>query len=132
MSAVPRQTRHSQTVLDAIDLGRQVKDPRIQEAVAVLRKSDGPWDLRLIAARLNISSSYFRHLFKTEIGISPARYMRLVRFVKARELFQGSFLSVKEVMVILGFADPSHFVRDYKALFRQTPSQTKATASRSQ
>jgi transcriptional regulator GlxA family with amidase domain len=49
---------------------------------------------------------------------------------KSKELLETTFLSVKEIMVAVGFADLSHFVRDYKQQFGETPSQTRASAQR--
>jgi len=78
-----------------------------------------------IAADLNLSSSRFRHLFKQELGLSPKRYLKLTRLNRAKKLLENSFLRVKEITTVLGVNDVSHFVRDYKAFYRQTPSQTR-------
>jgi transcriptional regulator GlxA family with amidase domain len=40
-------------------------------------------------------------------------------------LLKSSFLTIKEVAVRVGVNDVSHFVRDYKALFGQTPSEAR-------
>lgn len=45
---------------------------------------------------------------------------------RARQLLLNSFLSVKEIAGVVGINDISHFVRDYKALYGQTPSQTRS------
>jgi len=81
-----------------------------------------------IAARLHISSSYLRHLFKNEVGMAPTHYIKVLRLSKAKELLENTFLSVKEVMAEVGFSDLSHFVRDYKQQYGETPSQTRASA----
>ena len=80
-----------------------------------------------IANRLNLSPSRFRHLFTAQLGVSPSQYLRQARLQYAWKLFGVSSLSVKEVAVIVGFNDVSHFVRDYKAAYRQTPGQTRKT-----
>ena len=41
-----------------------------------------------------------------------------------------TFLRVKEVAASVGWNDVSHFVRDYKATYRQTPSQTRSLSYR--
>jgi len=78
-----------------------------------------------IAVCLNLSTSRFRHLFKEELGISPNHYLKIVRLEGAKELLENSFLRVKEITALVGSNDVSHFVRDYKAFFGETPSQTR-------
>jgi AraC family transcriptional regulator of arabinose operon len=82
-----------------------------------------------IAAVLNLSPSRFRHLFKRETGMSVRHYQKLVRMEQARELLKNSFLQVKEIAAALSIGDISHFTRDYKALYTQTPSQTRASSA---
>jgi transcriptional regulator GlxA family with amidase domain len=107
-------------------------DRRVQKALELLqqRSIGGPIRLAEIAAAVHISSSHLRHLFKREIGISAAHYVKLLRLWRAKELLETSFFSVKEVMSAVGFNDFSHFVREYKATFGQTPSETRPSFSR--
>jgi transcriptional regulator GlxA family with amidase domain len=109
------------------DLTAKTADPRVQLAVKLLRRNAMAPAVRIkeIAATLHISNSHLRHLFKKEVGMSPTHYIRVVRLQKAKDLLENSFLSVKEVMSAVGMSDPSHFVRDYKAKFGETPSQTR-------
>jgi AraC-like DNA-binding protein len=99
-------------------------DPRICRALELLRETR---TVRVgqIASSLNLSESHFRHLFKQELGLSPTQYVKIVRLDQARELLTSSFLTIKEVAVQVGVNDISHFMRDYKALFGQTPSETR-------
>jgi transcriptional regulator GlxA family with amidase domain len=79
----------------------------------------------LIASSLNLSQSRLRSIFKKHAGISFARYVKLVRLHQARSLLQQTTLSVKQVMTHVGLADHSHFARDYKTLFGESPSNTR-------
>lgn len=104
-------------------------DFRIQLAVMELRKhrfSSGV-QIKEIAAGLHISSSHLRHLFKKELGIAPAHYLKALRLQAAKELLETTFLSVKEVMAAVGLTDLSHFVRDYKKHHGETPSQSRSS-----
>lgn len=101
-------------------------DWRVRFAIELMtRKPASP--VRDIASRLNLSQSRLRHLFTAELGVSPSQYLRRSRLEYARDLFGASSLSVKEVAVIVGFNDVSHFVRDYKAAYGQTPGQARQT-----
>lgn len=105
------------------------RDPRVLRALELFEKN-APAHVSDVAADLNLSPSRFRHLFKQELGLSPKHYLKLTRLKQAKKLLENSFLRVKEVTTIVGANDVSHFSRDYKALYRQTPSQTRALLAR--
>lgn len=102
-------------------------DLRIERAVALIdtQAITTTTELRKLAADLNLSCSRFRHLFARSIGISPVRYLKSVRLAKAKLLMQSSQLSVKQVMAAVGCSDLSHFVRDYKTTFGETPTESR-------
>ena len=76
-----------------------------------------------LAKDVNLSNSRLHQVFKEETGLSPAKYLRLLRMQQAKELLETSYLSVKEVMVRVGVTDESHFVRDFKKTFGCTPAK---------
>jgi AraC family transcriptional regulator of arabinose operon len=125
MHRTQRPSRSAKTIENARSV-RQLtaRDPRILRALELFQKSTSA-HVSDIAADLNLSSSRFRHLFKQELGLSPKRYLKLTRLNRAKKLLENSFLRVKEITTVLGVNDVSHFVRDYKAFYRQTPSQTR-------
>jgi AraC family transcriptional regulator of arabinose operon len=106
-------------------------DARVKEALAMMQANER-LEIGAIADVLNLSVSRFRHLFKIETGISVKRYQTRLRMARARELLEHSFLRVKEITVIVGISDVSHFTRNYKARYAQTPSQTRALSKHGQ
>jgi transcriptional regulator GlxA family with amidase domain len=105
-------------------------DPRITWAVAYMqRQMARPLTIVALAERVNLSPSRFRQLFVAQTGVSPASYLRAMRLRRARLLIERTFLSVKEVMALVGYNDPSHFSRDFKQLHGARPSELRATSS---
>jgi transcriptional regulator GlxA family with amidase domain len=76
-----------------------------------------------LSRAVNLSTSRLRHLFKEEAGVSPAQYVRLVRMRQARQLIESTFLTVKEVMSGVGVNDESHFTRDFKRYWGDSPTR---------
>jgi transcriptional regulator GlxA family with amidase domain len=76
-----------------------------------------------LARSLNLSASRLRHLFKSELGISPHRHLKAQRLQKAKELLETTFLNIEEVMLKVGIKDRSHFVKDFKKTYQYSPSQ---------
>lgn len=76
-----------------------------------------------LAAMVGLSPSRLHYLFKTELGTSPARYIRSLRLERAKNLLNSTHTSVKQVMIEVGVTDRSHFEREFKRLYGLTPSQ---------
>ena len=50
-------------------------DGRIQFALELICSSPD-YDLKSVAAKLNLSTSRLRHLFSAQIGLSPGQYIK--------------------------------------------------------
>jgi len=74
-----------------------------------------------LARSVNLSSSRMRHLFKEQVGMTPAQYLKMLRIKRARDLLEKSFLRLKEVISRVGLSDESHFVNDFKKIHGLPP-----------
>lgn len=81
--------------------------------------------LTSLARAFNLSASHLRHVIKKTTGMSYGRYIKTLRLRRARQLLQETFCSVKQVMSEVGFVDHSHFARDYKKEFGESPTETR-------
>ena len=99
-------------------------DARVQKVVTRLRAEfrEEP-SLDEMAQFVNLSQSRLRYLFKREIGMPPAHYLRAFRLERAKELLETTFLSVKVIISTIGANDQSHFIRQFKKSYGLTPAQ---------
>ncbi|HKR11409.1 MAG TPA: helix-turn-helix transcriptional regulator [Pyrinomonadaceae bacterium] len=74
------------------------------------------------AQSVNLSVWRLCHIFKSDVGMPPMRYLRLLRMERAKFLLESSFLSVKEIAYRVGLNDESHFVRDFKSTYGSSPA----------
>ena len=103
-------------------------DRRITWAAAYMQRHLAePIAIPALAARVKLSPSRFRHLFKEQIGLGPAQHLQSLRLRRARLLIERTFLTVKEVMVLVGYHDPSHFARDFRRAYEVAPSALRAS-----
>lgn len=104
---------------------------RVRDVVRYIGQSDLSFAPRMaeIAATIGISASRLRHLFKQAGGISISRYLKLVRLRRAHDMLSGGQVTVREAMAEIGMSDLSHFGRDYKSAFGETPRETRAVAA---
>lgn len=82
----------------------------------------GELSLTEFAQSVNLSVWRLCHIFKSNVGMPPIRYLRLLRMERAKLLLESSFLSVKEIAFRVGLNDESHFVRDFKSTYGFSPS----------
>ncbi len=74
-----------------------------------------------IAAMVNMSGSYFSHVFKKEEGISFVEYVYRVRMEHARYLLECSDLKVNEIADEVGIVNPNYFSTQFKKSVGQSP-----------
>lgn len=95
---------------------------RIAKAVERLRESfDQPLRIERLATEMGMSSSGFHHHFKAVTDMSPLQYQKQLRLQEARRLMVGENLDAASAGYRVGYEDPSHFSRDYKKLFGDSP-----------
>jgi transcriptional regulator GlxA family with amidase domain len=81
-----------------------------------------------MARFVDLSVSHLQHLFKNEIGQSPAHYVQVLRLSRAKELLESSSLTVKQIMLRVGTKDRSNFERRFKQTYKLTPVQYRKVA----
>lgn len=75
-----------------------------------------------LAARLNVSESYFRLLFKQYFSRSVVDYQNFVRMTHARDLLLNGKYPINEIARMVGFEDVYYFSRLYKKTLGHCPS----------
>ena len=71
-----------------------------------------------------LSKKQFERLFHSFVGINPKEYTRIVRFQKALAQMQhqaGKEINQAQIAYTSGYADQSHFIREFKKLCGYTP-----------
>ena len=71
-----------------------------------------------------LSKKQFERLFLSFVGINPKEYTRIVRFQKALAQMQhqaGKEINQAQIAYTSGYADQSHFIREFKKLCGYTP-----------
>ena len=99
-------------------------DARIVRARDVLQQQlASPWRVARLAALVDLSPSRFAHLFQAHVGMPPLRYLQQLRLERARVLLESTSTSVAAVMRSVGYADASHFSKDFRRRFGAGPRE---------
>jgi AraC-like DNA-binding protein len=91
---------------------------------------DAPLIIARLANSVHLSSPRFAHPFGRDVGVSLARFPGAWRLVRARLVIDRMFLSITEVLVLVGWNDPSHFSREFRRFDDLPPPAPTATRAR--
>ena len=76
----------------------------------------------IFTQQVAISQRQLERLYKTQVGMSPKHYARLMRIMAARlALKQKPAQSNTRLAIDLGFYDQAHFIREFTAVIGMTP-----------
>lgn len=70
-----------------------------------------------------LGKKQFERVFHHFIGMNPKEYARIVRFQKSLWSLQNKQNNYADIAYANGYADQSHFIREFKAYSGYTPSQ---------
>ena len=98
-------------------------DPRIRQAIALMKQDVmREFDIDALAHKTGLSRAHFFTLFQRNTQVTPQVYANVLRFEMAvKRLTQGRE-AVGDIAHDLGFSEPSHFARFFRAHLGITPS----------
>ena len=80
-------------------------------------------DAEELSAKLGLSYSWFRKVFKEYTGYSPAKYFQELKLRKAKQLLIESPLTIKEICYQLNYISTEHFFTVFKKQTGYTPTE---------
>lgn len=79
-----------------------------------------------LARAVGVSRRTLDASFRASVGVSPARFRKLLRLNHARRLIEGGHHSVASAASVSGLHHLGRFSRDYRMLFGELPSSTRS------
>lgn len=80
------------------------------------------WSAQMLAEKMNLSVSYFQHLYKEQFGVSPIADVINCRIEYAKYLLSSTNYSVKAISDELGYPSDIQFIQQFKTVTGQTPN----------
>lgn len=112
-------------------------DRRVFHIIQQVEENPGSdWNVRSMAANVNLTSSQISRLFSENLSMTPADFVRRVRHDRAVALLTDGFLSIKQISYSLGYRSSSHFSKEFRKRTGKTPlsfrkdSRCKRTATK--
>ena len=87
-----------------------------------------PWTNSLLAGMVDRHPVHVSRAFRERYGEPVGTFFRRLRLERCRELVAHGQADLAAVASAAGFADQSHFTREYKRIFGTTPGRERAAA----
>lgn len=109
----------------------QVQDMFLLELRDIVtdRMSDPDFSLTELREKMGVSRSQLQRKISALTGVSPNKYLRIIRLEKAKHTLLNTSKNISEVAYANGFNDPGYFGRVFKAEYGMTPLEWKAQQS---
>jgi AraC-like DNA-binding protein len=100
----------------------QQEDRIIEHSVHTMTAQLTGLQIRDLHSDYAISRRQYQRRFQQHMGVSPETYMRILKFQRSLQAINcRSFSKLSDIGYDLGFADQSHFIREFKLFSGYTP-----------
>jgi len=107
-------------------LSQTFSDPRVRRATLIMEQNlANPMAISAIAGQLGLSTRQFERLCSATVGLTPGALYRQLRLRYADWLVENTSRSITDIALDAGFADASHFTRQFKDRFGVSPSKRR-------
>jgi AraC-like DNA-binding protein len=76
-----------------------------------------------LAERVQLTPKQLRLIFNRETGAPVKQYLKALQMEVAGSLLQHEGVTIRQAMARVGVVDFSHFMREFKRVYRMTPSE---------
>ncbi|MEU1630431.1 AraC family transcriptional regulator [Streptomyces sp. NPDC020096] len=97
--------------------------PEVGRAWHLLSSTAGTIPISRIADEVGWSHKHLIHRFAEQVGLTPKKSARVLRFQRAMGMLTPGGTSLARVSATCGFFDQAHLVREFRALADTTPAQ---------
>jgi len=107
-----------------------IRDVRVRRALIIMEQNlSTPVTIATLSERLNTSERHLERMFVASFGKSPARIYRTLRLRYGEWLLLNTEQAITSIAFECGFADASHFSRQFQAEFNATPTAVRQQAA---
>lgn len=99
-------------------------DARVTMAVQSLARAQGALTIDAVAAHAGTSARHLERLFQEQIGTTPKRFARVLRFqAVAAEIAADPARTFTDISIERGYFDQAHMIRDFVTIAGTTPGE---------
>ena len=104
-----------------------LSDRKIEIAIGLILNSKGKISVKSLTETLHTTERTLQRQFEEHVGIPPKQFAKIIQFQASLNQISGdSFSKLTEIVYENGYADQSHFIRNFKKFTGKRPSEFKA------
>ncbi|MCM1132706.1 MAG: AraC family transcriptional regulator [Ruminococcus flavefaciens] len=88
----------------------------------IYRNPQMKWNVDTMSAYVNMSRSYFQHVYREIFGVSCMTDVISGKIEKAKEILSETGCTVSQVSAMCGYENEEHFMRQFKKIVGVTPT----------
>lgn len=88
----------------------------------IYRNPQLKWNVDAMAADVNMSRSYFQHIYREIFGVSCISDVISGKIEKAKEILSETSCTISQVSAMCGYDNEEHFMRQFKKIVGVTPT----------
>lgn len=101
-------------------------DLRMQLAINLIVESKGTRTIKSLTEQLHTTERTLQRQFSAYVGVSPKQFSKIIQFqFSFTQISEDSLSKLADVVYERGYADQSHFIRDFKKYAGQSPKAIK-------
>jgi AraC-like DNA-binding protein len=101
-------------------------DLRVQLAINLIVESKGTKTVKELTEQLHITERTLQRQFIAYVGVSPKQFSKIIQFqFSLNQISEDSLVKLTKIVYQSGYADQSHFIRDFKKYAGQNPKAIK-------
>ena len=101
---------------------------KIRTGIHMILASEGRITVKALREQLHMTERTLQRQFTEYIGISPKQFINVIRFSLSLNHLSGeAYARLTEIVYEYGYADQSHFIRDFKRFTGKKPSDFKVS-----
>lgn len=106
-------------------------DSRVAAVLITMEQHlEGGITIEQLASSVGLSRRQLERLFTEKAGMSPALAFRRLRLDRARQILLTSKKPIIEVALDVGFVNTSHFTKEFRRTYGQTPAEMRDSPAR--
>ena len=106
---------------------QQTVDPHYSALIElrekVYRNPQMKWNVDSMANDVNMSRSYFQHIYREMFGVSCITDVINGKIEKAKEILSETSCTISQVSAMCGYDNEEHFMRQFKKIVGVTPTK---------
>lgn len=101
--------------------------PAVAFALGEFRADPSATRVGDVTGAIGLSAKRFIERFKAEVGVTPKRYCRLLRFQRAVALaHRGLMVDWRDLAIACGYFDQAHLIHEFREFSGMTPTRYEA------